>query len=66
MVYCLVVLQEAGPDDILVQHVGAIPGDGRHAPDQEQALQGRRHFTPGLEETQRSDGKTQTIPMHQL
>ena len=40
VVHSLVVPEEAGPDDILVEHLRPVPGHGGHAPQQEQALRG--------------------------
>lgn len=37
-VHRLVVLQKPGPDEAAVEHLGAVPRKGRHAPQQEEAL----------------------------
>lgn len=40
VVHGLVVPEEAGPDNVLVDHLRPVPGHGSHAPHQEQALRG--------------------------
>lgn len=50
-IYSLVVLQEPGTDEAVIQHLGAIPRDGSHAPQQEETLGGRARNDPISEST---------------
>lgn len=49
VVHCGLVAQEDGPNHSVVDDLGAVPGDGRHAPQQEETLGHRQTmFTVSL------------------